>query len=129
MHPARPQLMIVDDRRVICGSASAFSCAVLSEVTTSKLTYSAPRADLNDRSQKGDGDSEIALVVRAPSRLRFFRRACPNESSLSPSQIEDTDMVESQMDGKPYVAAKFAKQWRHQVRGASQLLSPDSPSK
>jgi phospholipase D1/2 len=34
-------------------------------------------ANLNDRSQKGDGDSEIALVV------------------------EDTDEIESQMNGEP----------------------------
>ena len=46
--------MIVDDRRVVMGSAN-----------------------LNDRSQKGDGDSEIALVV------------------------EDMDLIPSQMDGRP----------------------------
>jgi phosphatidylserine/phosphatidylglycerophosphate/cardiolipin synthase-like enzyme len=45
--------MIVDDRRVIMGSAN-----------------------INDRSQKGNGDSEIALVV------------------------EDTDLLESKMNGK-----------------------------
>jgi phospholipase D1/2 len=48
------KVMIVDDRRVIMGSAN-----------------------LNDRSQKGDGDSEIALVT------------------------EDKDMIDSYMDGKP----------------------------
>lgn len=48
------KVMIVDDKRVIMGSAN-----------------------LNDRSQKGDGDSEIALV------------------------IEDTDLIDSRMDGKP----------------------------
>lgn len=48
------QLMIVDDRRVIMGSAN-----------------------LNDRSQVGDHDSEIALVV------------------------EDTDMIPSRMNGEP----------------------------
>jgi phospholipase D1/2 len=48
------KVMIVDDRRVIMGSAN-----------------------FNDRSQKGDGDSEIALVV------------------------EDRDMIDSKMDGKP----------------------------
>lgn len=48
------KLMIVDDRRVIMGSAN-----------------------INDRSQKGDGDSEIAMVV------------------------EDMDMIETTMDGKP----------------------------
>jgi hypothetical protein len=25
-------------------------------------------------------------------------------------------MIECEMDGKPYLAARFAKQWRHQVR-------------
>ena len=48
------KVMIVDDRRVVMGSAN-----------------------LNDRSQKGDGDSEIALVV------------------------EDMDLIPSQMDGRP----------------------------
>lgn len=48
------KVMIVDDRVVIMGSAN-----------------------LNDRSQKGDGDSEIALVV------------------------EDQDMIDSTMDGQP----------------------------
>ncbi|KAL5521881.1 hypothetical protein ACEPAF_1725 [Sanghuangporus sanghuang] len=55
------KVMIVDDRRVIMGSAN-----------------------INDRSQKGDGDSEIALVV------------------------EDNDTIETTMDGKPYMAARFA---------------------
>ncbi|KAG8871679.1 hypothetical protein FRC20_010301 [Serendipita sp. 405] len=55
------KLLIVDDLRVIMGSAN-----------------------LNDRSQKGDGDSEIALVV------------------------EDQDMINSRMNGKPYKAARFA---------------------
>lgn len=59
------KLMIVDDRRVIIGSAN-----------------------FNDRSQKGDGDSEIALVV------------------------EDSDMIQSKMDGKPYQAARFAATFR-----------------
>lgn len=57
--------MIVDDRRVICGSAN-----------------------LNDRSQVGDHDSEIAIC------------------------IEDDDMVKSQMDGKPYMASRLATNWR-----------------
>lgn len=60
--------MIVDDRRVICGSAN-----------------------LNDRSQNGDHDSEIAVV------------------------IEDTETVESKMDGKKYLASKLATQWRRQL--------------
>jgi phosphatidylserine/phosphatidylglycerophosphate/cardiolipin synthase-like enzyme len=59
------KVMIVDDRRVICGSAN-----------------------LNDRSQVGDHDSEIAIV------------------------IEDQDMVESVMDGKKYMASRLATTWR-----------------
>ncbi|KAJ3834088.1 phospholipase D [Lentinula raphanica] len=62
------KLMIVDDRRVIMGSAN-----------------------LNDRSQKGDGDSEIALVV------------------------EDMDMVESSMNGERYMASRFAASLRRQL--------------
>ena len=48
-------------------------------------------ANINDRSQKGDGDSEIALVV------------------------EDNDMIHSEMDGKPYMAARFAATLRRQL--------------
>ncbi|ORX62840.1 phospholipase D/nuclease [Hesseltinella vesiculosa] len=55
------KLMIVDDRIVVCGSAN-----------------------LNDRSQLGNRDSEIAVVV------------------------EDTDIVTSRMDGKEYQAGRFA---------------------
>ncbi|KAM6499803.1 phospholipase D/nuclease [Amanita muscaria] len=55
------KLMIVDDRKVIMGSAN-----------------------LNDRSQKGDGDSEIALVV------------------------EDTAQIPSTMDGRPFAVSAFA---------------------
>ncbi|TFK51187.1 phospholipase D/nuclease [Heliocybe sulcata] len=62
------KLMVVDDRRVIMGSAN-----------------------INDRSQKGDGDSEIALVV------------------------EDEDMVKTTMDGKPYMAARFAASLRRKL--------------
>jgi len=62
------KLMIVDDRRVIMGSAN-----------------------LNDRSQKGDGDSEIALVV------------------------EDEDHIPSRMDGHPYSAARFAASLRRKL--------------
>ncbi|KAG1734909.1 uncharacterized protein EDB91DRAFT_1056622 [Suillus paluster] len=62
------KVMIVDDRRVILGSAN-----------------------LNDRSQKGDGDSEIALVV------------------------EDGDMVRSTMNGQPYMAARFATTLRRKL--------------
>ncbi|KAJ7071352.1 hypothetical protein C8F01DRAFT_429874 [Mycena amicta] len=62
------KLMVVDDRRVIMGSAN-----------------------LNDRSQKGDGDSEIALVV------------------------EDTDMVQATMNGKPYAVSRFAASLRRKL--------------
>ncbi|EIW52191.1 phospholipase D/nuclease [Trametes versicolor FP-101664 SS1] len=62
------KVMIVDDRRVIMGSAN-----------------------LNDRSQKGDGDSEIALVV------------------------EDEDMIESTMNGEPYQVGRFAASLRRKL--------------
>lgn len=55
------KIMIVDDRLVLIGSAN-----------------------INDRSQLGNRDSEIAML------------------------IEDTDLVPSYMGGKPYKAAKFA---------------------
>jgi phospholipase D1/2 len=48
-------------------------------------------ANLNDRSQRGDGDSEIALVV------------------------EDTDLIETTMNGKPYSASRFAATLRRQL--------------
>ena len=48
-------------------------------------------ANLNDRSMNGDHDSEIAVIV------------------------EDPETVESQMDGKPYVANKFACTLRRQL--------------
>ncbi|KAJ6550871.1 phospholipase D [Mycena vulgaris] len=62
------KLMIVDDRRVIMGSAN-----------------------INDRSQKGDGDSEIALVV------------------------EDGDMIQATMNGQPYEVARFAATLRRKL--------------
>ncbi|KAF8151528.1 phospholipase D [Crassisporium funariophilum] len=62
------KLMIVDDRRVIMGSAN-----------------------INDRSQKGDGDSEIALVV------------------------EDNDMIDSTMGGQDYRVSRFAAGLRRQL--------------
>jgi len=62
------KLMVVDDRRVIIGSAN-----------------------INDRSQKGDGDSEIAVV------------------------IEDTDQIQSTMDGQPYTAGRFAASLRRKL--------------
>lgn len=62
------KLLIADDRRVICGSAN-----------------------LNDRSQLGTHDSEIAVI------------------------IEDGPTVSSTMDGKPYQASKFAASLRREI--------------
>ncbi|KAF9581189.1 hypothetical protein BGW38_001891 [Lunasporangiospora selenospora] len=59
------KLMIVDDRIIICGSAN-----------------------INDRSQVGFRDSEIAII------------------------IEDTDMVDSTMNGVPYKVGKVAHTMR-----------------
>jgi phospholipase D1/2 len=72
------KLLIADDRIVICGSAN-----------------------LNDRSQLGDHDSEIAIV------------------------IEDRDTVPSQMNGQPYQASKFATSLRREIfRKHLGLLKP-----
>ena len=60
--------MCVDDRRIICGSAN-----------------------LNDRSQCGDRDSEIAIC------------------------IEDMELIPSTMDGKPYMAGKVTSAWRRKL--------------
>ncbi|KAI1739603.1 phospholipase [Xylaria scruposa] len=62
------KVLIADDRLVICGSAN-----------------------LNDRSQLGTHDSEIAVV------------------------IEDQDLVDSMMDGNPYQASRFATSLRRQL--------------
>lgn len=48
-------------------------------------------ANINDRSQKGDGDSEICLVV------------------------EDTDMIQSTMNGEPYDVSRFASSLRRKL--------------
>ncbi|KAF8530716.1 phospholipase D [Gautieria morchelliformis] len=74
------KVMIVDDRRVIMGSAN-----------------------LNDRSQKGDGDSEIALVV------------------------EDTDEIESRMDGRRHLATRFAATLRRKLYREHLGLIPAQP--
>lgn len=69
------KFMCVDDRRIICGSAN-----------------------LNDRSQCGDRDSEIAIC------------------------IEDDDLVPSTMDGKPYMAGRVTSAWRRKLmRGESKF--------
>ncbi|KAL0933156.1 phospholipase d active site motif protein [Colletotrichum truncatum] len=62
------KLLIVDDNLVIVGSAN-----------------------LNDRSQLGNHDSEIAVI------------------------IEDPTPIESQMGGRPYTASKFAASLRRQI--------------
>lgn len=72
------KLLIADDRVVICGSAN-----------------------LNDRSQLGDHDSEIAII------------------------IEDPTPVESTMDSRPWRASKFAASLRRQIfRKHLGLLKP-----
>ncbi|CAI7675311.1 unnamed protein product [Penicillium discolor] len=62
------KVMIADDRVVVCGSAN-----------------------LNDRSQLGDHDSEIAVI------------------------IEDFTPVASSMNGKPWTASRFASSLRRQL--------------
>ncbi|BEI91124.1 uncharacterized protein CcaverHIS019_0311940 [Cutaneotrichosporon cavernicola] len=74
------KIMIVDDRRVIIGSAN-----------------------LNDRSQNGDHDSEIAIV------------------------IEDTDLVEATMGGKKVMVAKLAASWRRALMREHLGLQPPLP--
>ncbi|KAF3039262.1 hypothetical protein E8E11_006091 [Didymella keratinophila] len=62
------KLLIADDTTVICGSAN-----------------------LNDRSQLGDHDSEIAIIIRDP------------------------DMVDSYMDGRPFQVSRFASSLRREI--------------
>lgn len=79
------KVLIADDRLVICGSAN-----------------------LNDRSQLGTHDSEIAVV------------------------IEDRDMVDTTMNGRPYQVSRFAASLRrHLYRKHLGLLphqAPDRPT-
>ncbi|KAI6785101.1 Phospholipase D1-like protein [Emericellopsis cladophorae] len=72
------KLLIADDRLVICGSAN-----------------------LNDRSQLGTHDSEIAVV------------------------IEDPTPVESRMNGAPYTASQFAASLRRYIFRKHLGLLPD----
>lgn len=74
------KLLIADDNLVICGSAN-----------------------LNDRSQLGTHDSEIAVV------------------------IEDPTPIESEMAGRPYTASKFATSLRRQIFRKHLGLLPDQP--
>jgi len=77
------KLMIVDDRRVIMGSAN-----------------------INDRSQRGDGDSEICLVV------------------------EDQDMIDATMGGEPYRVSRFAATLRRKLyREHLGLIEPQECNK
>jgi phospholipase D1/2 len=72
------KLLIADDQTVICGSAN-----------------------LNDRSQLGDHDSEIAII------------------------IQDPKTVESYMDGQPWRASEFAASLRREIfRKHLGLLKP-----
>ncbi|OAC98061.1 hypothetical protein MUCCIDRAFT_150547 [Mucor lusitanicus CBS 277.49] len=68
------KILIVDDRIVLIGSGKYII-----------------KTNINDRSQLGNRDSEIAML------------------------IEDTDMIPSFMDGKEYKAAKFAHSLRMQL--------------
>ncbi|GAB1316674.1 hypothetical protein MFIFM68171_06884 [Madurella fahalii] len=72
------KVLIADDRLVICGSAN-----------------------LNDRSQLGDHDSEIAVI------------------------IEDPTPVDSYMGGQPYQASAFASSLRRQLYRKHMGLLPD----
>lgn len=77
------KLLIADDRKVICGSAN-----------------------LNDRSQLGNHDSEIAII------------------------IEDRDSVDSYMAGRPWRASKFAASLRRQIfRKHLGLIQGQDPSR
>ena len=74
------KVLIADDRVVICGSAN-----------------------LNDRSQLGNHDSEIALV------------------------IQDSSLVDSRMNGQPWQASRFAATLRRQLfRKHIGLLAPQN---
>ena len=61
-------------------------------------------ANINDRSQKGDGDSEIALVV------------------------EDNEILQTTMNGRPYNASKFAATLRRRLyRGTTEQIPSGNP--
>lgn len=81
------KLLIVDDKRV-CDLFHSFSSKFLLIPHLQVLMGS---ANLNDRSQNGDHDSEIALVV------------------------EDTEQLESRMDGQKFMASRFAATLRRQL--------------
>lgn len=56
--------MIVDDRRVIVCDGQIFLTSL------SYFAFKLGSANFNDRSQRGDGDSEIALVVEDSDEIR-----------------------------------------------------------
>lgn len=108
------KLMIVDDRRVIVRIPSF----IFLNIAMTFFVHKMGSANLNDRSQKvrdpkfqlmigvwlirdckGDGDSEIALVV------------------------EDQDSIPSTMDGRPYRAARFAATLRRRLFRRAYSLS------
>jgi phosphatidylserine/phosphatidylglycerophosphate/cardiolipin synthase-like enzyme len=94
--------MIVDDRRVICGSAN-----------------------LNDRSQNGDHDSEIAILMGKATPVRTG----DSEDKLADRQ-EDEDLVESTMDDKKYLASRLATTWRRTLmRGKYEISAITASSK
>ncbi|KAK0714867.1 hypothetical protein B0H67DRAFT_225243 [Lasiosphaeris hirsuta] len=74
------KVLIADDQLVICGSAN-----------------------LNDRSQLGNHDSEIAVVIEDPTPVRSY------------------------MGGKPYTASAFATSLRRQLYRRHLGLLPDQP--
>ncbi|KAK3821164.1 MAG: hypothetical protein J3Q66DRAFT_366907 [Benniella sp.] len=90
------KLMIVDDRIIICGSGkyqtgkskipAMITCYESTILTYEQLLNRVPKitANINDRSQVGFRDSEIAMI------------------------IEDTEMIPSFMNGVPYKAGKLA---------------------
>ena len=75
--------MIVDDRLAIIGSANSQSYSILRSPTCLGLTLVRVLL-VNERSMRGDRDSELASVIR------------------------DTDMIDSTMAGKPYKVGRFA---------------------
>ena len=65
-------------------------------------------ANINDRSQKGDGDSEIAMVV------------------------DDNDLIETTMDGKPvglFVSLQSHSSWCSHEDGSFSIWQLDSPQR
>ena len=95
--------MVVDDRRVIVSlslSIYIFFYWIINHRWVQRISTIVVRRFVPcpvviqippDTSYQGDGDSEIALVV------------------------EDTDMIESYMDGQPYSVSRFAATFCRQI--------------